>query len=266
MSGRLSYIGWDLHSRLKRFFDAPPGAGATPLELCQAVLDDIERRIEPVGRGRRVFPYSRLLVRVRQLHADRADFESVFGEELVRRIRERLEEVRCDAPRALDVSVTCVTDAPAGWSPDQLFAVEYAREPRAPGATAAARALPPAVHVTVLRGASTANSYTFTDSTISIGRSTDATDELGRIRRNTVAFLDTIDGITETVGRAHARLRFESPAEGYRLFDEGSSNGTAIIRAGTTIAVPPRDPRGVRVQSGDEVVIGRAVIRVTLDG
>jgi hypothetical protein len=28
--------------------------------------------------------------------------------------------------------------------------------------------------------------------------------------------------------------------------------------------VPPRDPRGVRVQSGDEVHIGRAVIRVTL--
>ncbi len=116
----------------------------------------------------------------------------------------------------------------------------------------------------MLRGATTANTYTFTDSTISIGRSTDPTDELGRVRRNRVAFLDTVDGVTETVGRAHARLRFDGPTEGYRLFDEGSSNGTSIIRAGTTIAVPPRDPRGVRVQSGDEVVIGRAVIRVTL--
>ena len=48
----------------------------------------------------------------------------------------------------------------------------------------------------------------------------------------------------------------------YRLFDDGSSNGTAIIRGGETIAVPPRDPRGVRVQSGDEVQVGRAVIKV----
>ena len=75
-----------------------------------------------------------------------------------------------------------------------------------------------------------------------------------------------VDGVTETVGRAHARLRFDPAAREYRLFDDGSSNGTSIIRGGTTIAVPARDPRGVRVQSGDEVQVGRAVIRVMLGG
>jgi hypothetical protein len=116
--------------------------------------------------------------------------------------------------------------------------------------------------VAVLRGAATESTYTFSEPVISIGRSPDLTDDLGRVRRNRVAFLDTVDGVTETVGRAHARLRFDTVSKEYRLFDDGSSNGTAIIRGGATIAVPPRDPRGVRVQSGDEVQVGRAVIRV----
>ena len=51
----------DLQSRLKKFFDTTLDAAATPLEIGQAVLDDVERRVEPVGRGRRVFPYTRLL-------------------------------------------------------------------------------------------------------------------------------------------------------------------------------------------------------------
>ena len=46
------------------------------------------------------------------------------------------------------------------------------------------------------------------------------------------------------------------------MFDEGSSNGTHVIRAGTSIAVPARDPRGVRVRSGDEIQFGRARVRI----
>jgi hypothetical protein len=46
--------------------------------------------------------------------------------------------------------------------------------------------------------------------------------------------------------------------------DEGSSNGTSVIRNGAAIPVPPRDPRGVRVQSGDEIQVGRAVLRLTI--
>jgi hypothetical protein len=260
VTGRLSDISRDLQSRLKKFFDTPLDAAATPLEVCQAVLDEVERRVEPVGRGRRVFPYTHLAVRVRQTHADRAPLESAF-EEIDRKIRERLEEVRCEAPRTIDVRVTYLKKAPADWRPDQVFAIDCFREPEIPAAPEAPAPLP-AVHVAVLRGAATEPTYTFTEPVISIGRSADPTDELGRVRRNRVAFLDTVDGVTETVGRAHARLRFDLDAREYRLFDDGSSNGTSIIRGGTTIAVPPRDPRGVRVQSGDEVQVGRAVIKV----
>jgi hypothetical protein len=260
VSARLADLGKDLQSRLKKFFDTPLDAAATPLEVSQAILDDVERRVEPVGRGRRVFPYTRLVIRIRQVHADRAPLESAL-EGLDAKIRERLAEVRCEAARTIDVRVAYLEKAPADWAPDQVFAIDYFREAEVPAAVDAP-APPLPVQVTVLRGAATESGYTFTEPVISIGRSSDLTDELGRVRRNRVAFLDTVDGVTETVGRAHARLRFDPISREYHLFDDGSSNGTAIIRGATTITVPPRDPRGVRVQSGDEVQVGRAVIRV----
>jgi hypothetical protein len=243
------------------FFDSAPGPDATPLEICQAVLEDVERRAQPVGRGRKVFPYSRITVRLRQGETDRPGLEAAFGG-MGARVRERLAELQCQAPDAIDVRVSFVKKAPAGWTSDQLFSVEYHSDAEA---SVEPREMPPRppLQITIVRGAATEEAYTFTEPNISIGRMADPTDELGRVRRNRVAFLDAVDGITETVGRAHARLRLEPKTGEYRIFDEGSSNGTSIIRGGATIAVPPRDPRGVRVQSGDEIQIGRAVIRLS---
>lgn len=257
MTGRLSHIGKELQSRLKVFFDTSPGPHATPLEICQAVLDDVERKVQPVGRGRRVFPYTRIAVRLCQADADRAGLDAAFTG-MDARVRERLRELRCEAPPAIDVRLTLLKKPPAGWPSTQLFAVDYHGDAPAPQPTSAA----PALRVTVLKGAAAEESYTFTEPNISIGRTPDPTDALGRVRRNRVAFLDTVDGITETVGRAHARLRRDAKSGDYRLFDEGSSNGTSILRDGATIAVPPRDPRGVRLCSGDEIQVGRAVIKV----
>ena len=127
MTARFSEIGKDLQSRLKKFFDTPLDEAATPLEISQAVLDEVERRVEPVGRGRRVFPYTRLLLRVRQVHADRAPLESAL-DGIGLKIRERLAEVRCEAPRTIDVRVAFVEESPAEWRPDQMFAIDYFRE------------------------------------------------------------------------------------------------------------------------------------------
>jgi hypothetical protein len=124
---------------------------------------------------------------------------------------------------------------------------------------------PATLRVTVVKGAGAQKVYRFTDPLVCIGRTPDPADELGRVRRNHVVFLDTLDGVTETVGRAHARLQLDSRTREYRIFHEGASNATCIVRNGSTILVPPRDPRGVRIQSGDEVQLGRAVIRVDID-
>ena len=270
MPTRLVHMSRDLQSRLKQFFDTPLDASATPLEIGLAVLEDVEQRVEPVGRGQRVFPYTRVSLDILAPDAERARIEAGL-QTLEQRIRERLAELRCEPPRALAVEIAWCDEPPAGWNAGQIFAVRYSRPTgrrtagaQVGGARETEELTRPEVVISVLKGAATDVTYRFREPVISIGRSEDPTDALGRVRRNRVAFLDVVDGITETVGRAHARLRFDASSQDYRLFDDGSSNGTAIMRGGETIAVPARDPRGVRIQSGDEVLVGRAVIRIDL--
>lgn len=258
---RLAHFARDLQGRLERLFDTSLGPDATPLEISQAVIDDVERKLQPVGRGRKTLPYHRVLVRVKQTNGERAPLEAVFAG-LGDRLRVRLGELGCDIPQALDVKVLLLKKAPPEWSDNQWFAVEY----HAPAQHTHPPDTPPAcsVNITVVKGATARKTYSFTEPVISIGRTPDPTDEEGRIRRNRIAFLDTTDGITETVGRVHAHLRFDRTTRDYRLFDDGSSNGTSIVRDGAAIPVPPRDPRGVRVMSGDEIQVGRALLRIAI--
>jgi hypothetical protein len=261
VTGRLSDIGKEWQSRLKGFFESPLGADAHPLEIFQAVLDELERKAQPVGRGGRTFPYSRILVRVASAHADRPTIEAVFRD-LEARLRERLGELRSEVPRALEVKVAFLKKAPADWPDGQLYSLECHADVEPPR-TVREESGHAALRVTVVKGAAAQEEYTFTDALIAIGRTAEPADELGRVRRNHVVFLDAVDGVTETVGRAHARVQRDGKE--YRIFHEGTSNATFIVRSGTPILVPPRDPRGVRLQSGDEVQLGRAIIRLAIE-
>lgn len=263
MTGRLLEIGKDWQHRVRKLFDSPLDESATPLDIAQAVLDDVERHVQPVGRGRRAFPYTHLAVRVRQAAPDPVPLETAF-DGFGSRIQDRLRELRCEMPRTIGVEVICLNETPAGWPSDRLFAIDYTKQPVDQRAAPVA-ASTPVLQVTVLKGSSEAESYALEEAVISIGRSAEAIDEAGRVRRNDIAFLDAVDGVTETVGRAHAQLRFDAEAGVYRLFDQGSSNGTSILRNGRTIAIPPHDPRGVGVRSGDEIRLGRAALRVVID-
>ncbi len=261
MTRRLAQIGKTVQSRIRDFFESPLDGAARPLEIVQAILDELERKVLPVGRGRRVFPYTRILVRVGPTAADRPTLQAAF-DGLDRRLRERLSELQCETPDTTDVRVSFLKRAPAEWRPGQLFSVECGAEAHI--TTEPPPETPPRpVHVTVIKGAAAEEAYTFAQPVISIGRTAEPTDERGRVRRNDVVFLDTADGVTETVGRAHARLELDTKAGDYRIFNEGSSNPTFLVRAGQTIQIPLRDPRGVRVRSGDEIHLGRAVIRVS---
>jgi hypothetical protein len=262
----LAGLSKELHSRIRTFFDTPLGPDATPLEFAQAVLDAVEREVQPVARGRRVFPWRALTVRVLAPESSAAVVASTL-QDLRPRILERLAEVRCEAPRCLDVDVECVSDAPASWVSGQRFDIAYVAAVvpgTLPDRGEAGQSSLPALHVSVLVGTASEPSCTFVEATVSIGRTADPTDDQGRHRRNRIAFLDIVDGVNETVGRAHARLRRDPATGEYRLFDEGSHNGTSILRDGEVIAVHRRDPRGVRVRSGDEIHLGRAILRVEI--
>ena len=48
----------------------------------------------------------------------------------------------------------------------------------------------------------------------------------------------------------------------YRVFDQGSANGTRVLRKGRLSQVAAKDPAGFPIQPCDEVHLGSAVIRV----
>lgn len=257
MSARLRNIGRDLQSKLKDFFENPLDAGATPLELLQAALEDLERRVQPAGRGRKTFPYDRVVVLITQPGADEAVIRSVFRD-LEPRLRDRLAELNCEAPATIDASV--VLGETAGDATLTTVRVEcFGAVGAEPPPLVTTR---PSIRLTVVKGQCAEPEYVFDEPLIAIGRTAAPTDALGQVRVNHVAFLEARDGVNETVGRAHARLQVDPQSGSYVLYNESSSNPTSVIRGGRAIRVAPRDPRGVRVVEGDQLQLGRAVLRV----
>jgi len=264
---RLTALGRGWHQRLRTVFDSPIDAEATPLEIAQAVLDDVERHVEPAGRGRRILPYTSVDVRVWATDADVARIDAVLAD-LPRRIAERLAEVRCEPVASLVVTCVVSPERPQGWEQDQRIAVAYGRgavrdaEDPTPAPVSAA---PPCLRLAVVKGEVAEGALEFRGGTVAIGRGLDPAAEQGT-RRNRIAFVDgPADAVNGTVGRAHARIRYMAESRDYRLFDEGSRNGTSVLRDGAVIVVPRRDPRGVRLRDGDEIRVGRAILQVALD-
>jgi hypothetical protein len=260
VTGRFIHLGRALQARVREFFDSPIAGTAMPLELVQGALAILERKVQPLGRGRRTFPYNRVTIRVGPGAVDRTAIQAAF-EGFEERLRERFAELKCDTPAGLVVRQQFLEQPAPEWLPGQVFSVECAAEPEAASPPAPAPQQP-ALAVTIVKGAATQPSYAFTQPVVAIGRTEDPVDARGTVRRNHVVFTEAVDGATETVGRAHARFEFDAAHGAYRIFNDGSSNPTVISRAGAMIPVHPRDPRGVRVQSGDEIQLGRALIRI----
>ena len=259
MSGSLRGLVRLFNARVRTFFDAPLPPDAAPLELLEAALDQLEQKAQPSGRGGRVFPYTRVVVHVAQPAADRAAIDAVFRR-LDLRLRERLAEICCDVPPGL-VTSTSITDGAGEGGP--IVAVECGTD--ADGAPPPIAPLRPDLQVTVLKGQCERAEYTFSGGVIAIGRGVEPSDAFGRIRHNEITFVDAIrDGVTETVARAHARIEFDPVLAAYVVFNESSSNPTFVVRNGRSLRITPRDPRGVRLEAGDHLQIGRALLKMSI--
>ncbi len=261
-----------LESRIARTLDgaaerfANPGA-REPLEVAHAIVEAIEREVQPAGRGAHVFPFNRIKLAVLAPSSEsRARFEAVFAgpPALEERIADRLRAAGCDVS-GLSVKVACVPQAEAQWTrPD--FHLELARVARVPHAPApvAADAPLPRLELTVLNGSAAEAAYAFTLARIDLGRCAEVRDSRNRlIRTNHVAFADGAGDLNHSVSRRHAHIEYAAGPSDYRIVDDGSAHGTAVLRSGRTITVPPGS-RGVRLQSGDEIALGEARLRVTV--
>jgi hypothetical protein len=263
-----------LESRLAQTVDRAAArmlapAAREPLEVAHGVVDAVERELQPAGRGRLLFPFNRILVRlVAPSPQSRARLEATLAAEpsLAQRIHARLDTAGCPTPDlALDVEF--VGAAGPEW-PTPDFQVEFARV-QVPALAAAAVAEPAVappheIELEVVAGVGGQPVYVFQSSRIDIGRCADVRDRRNRlVRTNHLVFADTDDALNQTVSRRHAHLDYQAAEGAFRVYDDGSEQGTSVARGGRAIAVPP-GPRGVRLQSGDEIVLGLARVKVKL--
>jgi len=258
----------DIESTLSRRFDSAARklAGQTarePLEIVHAILDAVDREIHQGGRGRRVFPYNRVFVSVlapTQESRRRLDTVLAGDDGLRRRVADKLRAAGCEVSD-VDVVVKYTGRVHKHWQ-DPNFHVTFARVDVPPIEKPEPPPLVTRLDVTIVRGITEKRTYSLVADRIDIGRCVEVKDTHNRlIRTNDIAFVEGALEHNETVSRQHAHISYR--AGEFRLFDDGSAHGTHIVRQGTTVTVQ-RGSRGVRLKSGDEIVLGEARMRIKI--
>ncbi len=225
----------------------------------RGILEEIEGKVQVVARGKRVFPYSRLVVTLASQDADRrAVYQTAFAEggRLEKDIRETLEAAACELPRGFTVEVR------TGEEGGKPFAIAYALNAPAAAAPEAKPAEAPraVARLVVVKGKAEREEYTLDKARTNIGRMAELTDAEQRVvRRNDVVFEEGGDEANATVSRRHAHIRLEGGE--YRVCDDESEFGTRVFRDGRPVEVPAGNRRGERLRAGDEIYLGRACVR-----
>jgi len=241
----------------------PYRRGTAPLEIRRAILDEVQSRIVTAGVGKRLFPYNRIKIHIlADTPQEREELETIVHEawDLKADIAERLRDQEAKAPADLDVEIA-VTEEPDPAFTDRRFRLELQKAESVQAAPAAR----PILDLTVLKGTASQHVYTFEgQDRINLGRLEEVFDAEERVRRrNDVIFLEEGD-ISATVSREQARLAWDDEIKAYRLRAEPGASVTRILRDGRTIEVSPQDRRGIKVQNGDEIYLGRACIKATV--
>ena len=242
-------------------------APVEPLEIIHAILARIAEEVQPAGRGTHVFPFNVIVVSIAARSAvDRARIAAVLESEppLTERIADSLRTNGCD-PSVIRSTVGYVTAAGAEWT-NERWHIDFDRvdssplDAPLPATTAATQAR---LELTIVRGAGAPAKASFAQSRIDLGRCAEVLDGSNRlIRTNHVAFADQADPLNRTVSRRHAHIEFDATSGDYRLHDDRSTLGTSVVRAGRSIAIPA-GARGIRLNDGDEILLGEARLKVT---
>jgi hypothetical protein len=268
-----------------RHWGRPWAAGTEPVEIHRAILEDVLSQVVAVGGGRRVFPFDRVEVKLLATSPEeRIRLEAIVqnGWELEREVKERLKSQSVRVPEGFAIPVQ-VTEERGPEFGNRRYALGFARSAEQEGTAAhaahaantadaatagdrPARNVRPPLHLTILKGKAAQETYDFDAERIYLGRLEEVLDTAGRVkRRNDVAFLEEGD-LSQTVSREHARIAWDRESGAFWLRDEGSASGTLLFRHGRSIEVSRHDRRGVKLENGDEVYLGRAAVRVGIGG
>jgi hypothetical protein len=248
-----------------RHWGRPWAAGTEPVEIHRAILEDVEAQVVAVGGDRRVFPFDRVELKLlAAAPGERQRLEAIAqaGWDLTREVKERLAARAVSFPEGLAVTVE-VTEEHGPEFGGRRYALAFRKTATAAGERPGGAARP-VLHLAILKGKAARDAYDLAADRIYLGRLEEVLDATGRIkRRNDVAFLEEGD-LEQTVSREHARIAWDPETNAFWLRDEGSASGTLLFRGGRAIEVSRHDRRGVRLESGDEVYLGRAAVKVEI--
>jgi len=258
----------------RTLFEAPlaQGRAEEPPELAEirlALLDQAREKIQRMG-GRKVFPFDLLRVELRGAEEERL---SVFGGQFFRRyleqeVRASLTAAGCKYPDNLRVDVKATSEPP--MEGERWLSVEATSQKPAGTERPVARLL-------VRQGTANATEIRLDKARTNIGRVVDVYRSQGIFRRNDLVFEEDTE-INRTVSREHAHITFDPATGEYRLFNdrwyargggpvpagEMAGPGAWIVRDGMSQEVH-RTSRGVKLEAGDEIHFGRAVVVFELE-
>jgi len=248
----------------RTLFESPLATAPRPeeppelAEIRIAVLDQVRAKSYRSG-GKKVFPYDLLQVEMRGVEEERhAIFAGrFFRQYLEQEVRNSLRDAGCRFPDNLRVDVDAVAGLPQR---DEVWLVVRA------GLQETTAGKPPA-RLLVREGSANLTEVLLDKARVNIGRVVDVYRAEGLYRRNDLFFAEDT-AINRSVSREHAHIQFDRATGEYRLFNDrwyprGGAHtgecGTWIVRDGMSQEVH-RSPRGTRLEQGDEIHFGRAVV------
>jgi hypothetical protein len=224
-------------------------------EIRHAVMDEVRGKSYRAGPGK-VFPYDVIRISMRGVeHSRAAVFNSgFFRMYLEQEIQSSLRADGARYPEPLRVEVDVATGLPQRDEP--WLRVEASSQSAAP-------AMRPA-HIVVQQGTANVAELRIRKARTNIGREVDVYRSKGLHRRNDLAFVEDSD-INRSVSREHANIQYDRVTGQYRIFNDrwyerGAACGLWIVRDGISREVH-RDTRGAKLEPGDEIRLGSAVVR-----
>jgi hypothetical protein len=252
-------------------FEAPFGAMAETIgdspevaEIRIAVLDEVKKKIQRAG-GKALFPYNVVRISIRAGANDAAVFERDFFRRFFEEeVRQGISKEACRFPEDLRVEIRVSDGDQQNWLLIETLAEDVPVVPEPPRAKRLAR-------LVVVAGSANKPEVPLQKARTNIGRLVDVYKSEGLSRRNDLAFAAD-NPINRTVSREHAHILHEKKTGEYRLFndrwykrgDKHESNcGLWIVRDGMGQEVH-RDTRGTRLLPGDEIHLGKAILKFQL--
>ena len=231
--------------------DSPPELA----EIRFAVLEEVHRNSYRAG-ARMVFPFDLVRVGMRGVEESRAAaFSSgFFRSYLEHEIQGKLRADSVRFPERLRVEVEVATGLPL---PNEAWLTVVAASQEQPAGSGKPARL------VVRQGSANAAELPIEKARVHVGREVDVYRNGGMARRNDLAFVEDSD-VNRSVSREHAHIDYDHTTGEYRLFNDrwyarGADCGTRIVRDGVSLEVH-RDSRGTRLEAGDEIHLGRAIV------